>query len=178
LKLTRSTHLAAADPAVSSPPPGTSVAGGWGNAGSRCVNSVGLARSSAGGVGRAVALPVVCFAGGDLPLRRRRSGGAPKWICCLRRARSSGQLPWATSPRRRSRTTASAFQDPDSELKQACDVAGGVGWRLFGVRVPTTSRPPGDICRSKDYVAMRRRCTVGAFYFSSVASLYRRRAWL
>ena len=124
LKPTRSTHLAAADPAVSSPPPAASAAGGWGNAGSRCVNSVGLARSSAGGVGRAVALPVWCFAGGDLPLRRRRSGGAPKWICYLRRARSSGQLSWATSLRRRSKTATSAFGVLDSARVEAslrCD---------------------------------------------------------
>ena len=170
-----STHLAAADPAVSSPPPAASAAGGWGNAGSRCVYSVGLARCSAGGVGRAVALSVwwCCFAGGDLPPRRRRSGGALAWICYLRRPRSSGQLPWAASPRRRLKTTIPAFDldaarvDARSRRDRWCRM------EIFGFRVPATSRPPGDISRSKVKVAMRRRRAVGAFCVSSVASHYR-----
>ena len=49
LKPAGSTHLAAADPAVSSPPPAAPAAGGRGNAGSRYVHSVGLAGLVAGG---------------------------------------------------------------------------------------------------------------------------------
>ena len=95
------------------------------SAGSRCVYSIGLARVSAGGAGRALASSVACgcFAGGDLSLRRRRSGGVLAWICCLRHPRSL-VLPWATSPCRRSKTATSAFGVLDSARVEAslrCD---------------------------------------------------------
>ena len=145
------------------PLPAASAAGGRGNSDSRCVHSVEELGCADGGVGRVAALPVFCFAGAGLPPRRRRSGGAPKQIRVLRRARSSEELLWATSPCRSSTAATPALIFMlQAALQQAWRVdVGGAGWRPCGVRVPTTSRPPGDIGRSKecgDAAAARHRC--------------------
>jgi hypothetical protein len=145
------------------PPPAAPAAGGWGGSDSRCVHSVEWLRWSAdGGAGRMAARPSFCFAGAAFPPRRRRSGGVPMWIRFPRRARSSGELLGATSPRRRS-TAASPVSKllKQAALKQARVDGDGAGWRPYGVRVPETSRPPGDIGRSKqcgDAAAARHRC--------------------
>ncbi|KAK1685984.1 hypothetical protein QYE76_046832 [Lolium multiflorum] len=56
------THLATVDPVVPPPlPAATPAAGVWGNAGSRCVYSVGFVRTSIGGALEAVAWPVWCL---------------------------------------------------------------------------------------------------------------------
>ena len=99
---------------ISRPQAAASVAGGRGIRGSRPVHSLGVRGCPAGSVGKVAAWPKWFFAGGDLPLRRRRSGGVPQWIYYLRRARSSVQLPWATSPLRSSRMAIPAFVDTEA----------------------------------------------------------------
>jgi hypothetical protein len=61
LKPPQPTYLAAVDPVVPPPPPTAPAAGGWGNTESRCVYSVGFARTSVGGALEAVARPVWCL---------------------------------------------------------------------------------------------------------------------
>ena len=158
------------------PPTAASVAGGRGNSDSRCVYSVEWLRCADGGVGRVAALPVFCFAGAGLPPRRRCSGGVPKWIRVLRRARSSEELLWATSPCRSSTAATPALIFMlQAAMQQAWRVdVGGAGWRPCGVRVPTTSRPPGDIGRSKEYgdaAAARHRCDL---FFVSVNTVQKK----
>jgi hypothetical protein len=53
------------------------------------------------------------------------------------------------------------------------DVADKLGWRLSGVRGPMTSRPLGDIFRSKAKGKMQRRRAINTFYSSPATSSFR-----
>ena len=94
---------------ISRSPAAASAAGGWGIRGSRPVHSLGVRGCPAGGVGEVAARPEWSSAGGDLPLRWRRSGGAPLWIGCL--LRISVELASASSLRWSSRLASLAFED-------------------------------------------------------------------
>ena len=142
-----------------SPPPAAPAAGGWGNPGSRCVDSVGLSRVCSGGVLEAEASVVGVLGSSSSSPVSALSGASPS-SRRLPRARGPLGSPCAVLPPL-DLAAADPVDDLDAGGGDASVAAVGVGWRLFGVRGSTTSRPLGGFFRSKVSGRIWRRRVIG-----------------
>ena len=103
---------------------------------------------------------------------------------------SGGEAPWSSTAERRplphargplgspcaglpppDLLAADPVDDFDADGGDASDAADGAGWRLFGVRGSTTSRPLGGFFRSKASGKMQRRRVIGTSCSSPATSM-------
>jgi hypothetical protein len=94
------------------------------------------------------------------------SGGVALWSSAVerspcRRSRLLGAVGRRASLPPLDREAAHPVVDLEAAVGGLGGVADGVGWRLSGVRGPTTSRPQEDIFQSKACVEMQRRRAIG-----------------
>ena len=146
-------------PLIPRPPPAAPAAGGRGISSRVCVYSVGCVGSPAGGAMEGWSWRLF---GAGMSFRSQRSSVE---ICGVVPAPSlpgisgsvGGASPFPDLAWRRI-----WVDDFGADGDEASVAAGGGRWRLFGVRVSTTSRPSGGFFRSKASGKMRRRRVIDA----------------